>query len=92
MQRIGYQLLASQNLAVGSSSVASTAFAQTTRQVRLVSTADCYIAIGPSAVATTSSTFLPGGVVEYIQARPGDVVAAIQSTASGTLNITETGR
>jgi len=89
---IGYFPFATQNVTVGVSSTQSTAFRPQTRQVRLVSDADCYIAFGASATATTSSMLLPAGVVEYFEVHPGDLIAVIQKSTTGNLNIAEMGR
>ena len=57
--------------------------------VRLVSTADCFIAFGANPTANnTTCLFLPAGVPEYFQYNSGDKVAVIQSTAAGNLYIT----
>lgn len=62
----------------------------TTQHIRVVSTTDCFIALGPvGTVATTASVFLPASTPEYFWVNPGDIVAVIQSTASGTLNVCE---
>lgn len=63
-----------------------------TMHVRLVATSDCWIAFGanPTAVASgTASVLLPAGVPEYFWVYPGERVAAIQSSAGGSLNIAE---
>lgn len=62
-----------------------------TSHVRLVSTVDCYISIGPSGftVSATNGTFLPASTVEYFPVTQGDMVYVIQSSAGGTLNLTE---
>lgn len=60
-----------------------------TNVVRLSATQACYIAVGATPTATTSSTYLPAGVVEYIRVIPGQRIAAIQATTAGILNITE---
>lgn len=89
---LGYSIVATQNVSVGGSSTNSTSLNSATRNVRLVSNTDCYIAIGASPTATTSSLFLPSGSVEYFQVRGGEVVAVIQSAAGGTLNLAEMAR
>lgn len=58
--------------------------------VRLVATADVFVAIGADPTATTSSAYLPAGVVEYVAVRPGQKVAALQASAAGTLYVTQT--
>lgn len=80
---------ATQNVAVGATSTQSTAFGAATQHVRLVSNTDCYIVFGGNPTATTSGVFLPAGVVEYFWVGGGEMVAVIQSTAAGTLNVAE---
>lgn len=58
--------------------------------VRVVSDQACYIAIGVDATANTStSTYLPAGVVEYFKVADGHRVSAVQVSAGGTLYVTE---
>lgn len=58
--------------------------------VRLAPTADCFVLFGTNPVVTvTNGFFLPAGSVEYIPVDVGDVLAVIQSTAGGSLNIAE---
>ena len=73
------------------SSVQSTAFADTTNLVRVVSTVDCQIAFGLSPTATTNSSILPAGVVEYFAVQPGGKVAVIKRTgwSDGVVSVTE---
>ena len=92
MATIGFLPTASQNVSVGASSTQSTAVAMTTWQVRLISDTDCYIAIGASPTATTSGTWLPATSPEYFSCHPGDKIAVIQKSASGTLNLAEMNR
>lgn len=79
----------SQNVSYTGTAASSTAFASTTTVVRLVSTSDCYVVFGSNPTATTSSSFLPVGVVEYFLVTPGQKVSAIQLSAAGSLNVTE---
>ena len=72
------------------SSAQSAAVSDTTYVVRLVATQDCFVEIGPDPTATTSSAYLPAGVVEYVSITPGHKVAALQSSAGGNLYITQT--
>ena len=77
----------SQNLAITGASQQSAALATPGLfAVRVVATADCYVAIGANPTATTSSTLLVAGLPEYFSARAGEKVAVIGT--SGTLNIT----
>ncbi len=89
--RGGFQAIkpgASQAIAYTGTSATSTAFSGTI--IRVVSTTNCFIKIGQgSQTATTAYTFLPAGVVEYFAVHPEDCIAAIRSTDSGTLYVTE---
>lgn len=68
----------------------SAAVGVSTTLVRLVSSSDCFVLIGAAPVATSSNgSLLPAGVVEYFGITPGQKVSVVQSSASGTLNITE---
>jgi hypothetical protein len=63
-----------------------------TLHVRLVATADCWIAFGanPTAVASAAtSILLPAGVPEYFWVYPGERVAVILNVATGVLNVAE---
>jgi hypothetical protein len=72
----------------GTTAKNSTAF--TRKIIRLVASENCFIKFGASNVeAANTDHFLPSGVVEYFHAVPHLYVAVIQSTASGTLYISE---
>ena len=61
------------------------------RQIRVVSDADCYIKLGDSTVAATSSdTFLKANVIEVFDWNLGGHthIAGIVPTSTGTLRIT----
>ena len=59
---------------------------------RIVADIDCYIAQGAddAITATTSSSFLPGGVIDYLVVgnNTNDSVAGITAAGSGTLFLT----
>jgi hypothetical protein len=77
-------------LAVGSASAASSAVSAAAKYVRLASTVDCYVLLGAAPTATTSSTYLPAGVVEYVSVTGGSTkIAVIRASTDGTLSITE---
>lgn len=51
---------------------------------------DCHIAFGgATVVATTADFFLPASTNVMLAIRPGQSVAAIQSSAGGTLRVSE---
>lgn len=81
----------SQSVAVGAASVQSAALQSKSSIIRLFSTTDCFILIGatPTALQDGTSMFLPAGVIEYFGVNGAPLVAVIQSSASGTLYITE---
>ena len=78
---------ASQNVAVGGSSTASSVLSGTQACVRLVATTDCYIDIDGTAAA--GDMLIPAGVPEYIEITGRVTISCIQVSASGVLNITE---
>lgn len=79
---------AGQALSIGATSAPSAALPQGTQAVRVQSTADCFISIGDGVVAAvTTGLFLGAGIPEYFTARPGWVIAAIQSAIPGSLYI-----
>ena len=80
---------ASQNVAVTTTSAASTAFGSETYQILLVATAACNVRIDsgtPTAVAT--DTLLPANVPLTFICTPGQKVAAI-TASTATLSVTE---
>jgi hypothetical protein len=59
------------------------------QKVRVCATSACYIAIGVSPTATTAGIYMPADTVEYFTVAAGEKVSAIQSSAGGTLHVTE---
>jgi hypothetical protein len=57
--------------------------------VRVVCTTDAFIKIDNSPTATTSDVFCPANTPEYFSITPGQKVSAVQSSAAGTLYVTE---
>jgi len=82
-----YNIDVVQTVAVGAASAQSTAL--TSDQVLLVSTVDCYVAVGASPTATATSFYLPAKTPIAITAGAGNLVAALQVSGAGTLFITE---
>lgn len=81
-----------QNIAYTGTQGRSAAFADSTTIIRIVADTACFYLLGKTPTATTSNgTLLPAGAVEYVPVNPGDKISAIQSSAGGTLNITEGG-
>jgi hypothetical protein len=71
------------------STATSTAFQTGVNTIRVVATTSCHVAFGASPTATTSSTRLAANVPEYIVVGAGQKLAAIRTTTSGTLHVTE---
>jgi hypothetical protein len=85
-----YRWGATQLVSFTSTSTAnSTAFAAGTHAIRVVSSTRCHLAFGASPTATTSSPALPANSPEFIVVAPGQKIAAIRTTTSGTLHVTE---
>lgn len=82
---------AAQVLAYTGTSAQSTALSADASVIRIVSTTDCHVLIGDNPTATTTSTFLPAGLVEYVGCKGGNKVAAIQKSGgtAGSLFITD---
>lgn len=58
--------------------------------IRIVSTVDCYVAIGASPTATAASTRMLANQVEYYAASVGYKVATLRiGLLDGTMSITE---
>lgn len=87
-QAVGFGIV--QNVSYTGSAAASSSFNSNTMVVRIVATTDCYVAISANPTATTSSAYLPAGVVEYVRINPGDKISAIRRAQDGTLNVVET--
>lgn len=80
-----------QTVAVTSTSAThSTAFGQGTRIVRLVPTVSMHLVVSNSGTAaTTSHPRFYGGLEYFTVVNPGEKIAAIRTTTSGTLYVTE---
>ena len=79
-----------QNVTYTGTAGLSSAFNGATTLIRLCSDQDCFYLIASSPTATTSNgSRLPAGVVDFVPVLPGQKISVVQSTAGGTLNITE---
>lgn len=80
-----------QNVAIGATSVPSTAFGSQTYAVRLNPTGNCHVEFGQSPVATAASMLLKGTDIGAVFAvTPGQKLAVIQDGSStGNLNVVE---
>lgn len=77
-----------QKLAMTNAHAESSAVGANTSVVQLCSDADCWIAIGPTPAATTSSTYLPAKTPRLFACNGGDKISGITSS-TGNLYITE---
>ena len=73
----------------GTSAATSNAVGAQTYQVALYCDQDVHIVFGKSPTATTSDFFLPASTMVFFPIAPGEKVAAIQSSAAGTLSVSE---
>ena len=81
---------ATQTVAVGSSSAASSAFNAHTREIRVVTTVDAYVAFDAAPTASSSSLIVPAFTVEYFRVDSASKVALIRvGSVTGTARITE---
>ena len=74
-------------VSISGTAAASSAVSADARVLRVVSNTDCFYAIG--STATTSSVYLPAGMIEYLHVFEGDTVSFITSGASGYAYATE---
>ena len=73
----------------GTSAAMTNAVSDQIRRVSLYADADCYIHFAQTPTATTADFFLPGSIQIMLAIHPGQKIAAIQSTAGGTLYVSE---
>ncbi len=79
-----------QNVAyTGTAGTITNAVGNYTRFVRVVCTSAAHIKIGKTPTATTSDPYIPANWPEVFQIGEGEKVSAIQSSAGGTLHVTE---
>ena len=83
------RILSSEVVGATSSAGSSAVMATGVRVVRVAPIVACHIAIGTSAVATTSSLYMPAGTVEYFSTKPGELVSVIVSSDDGDVSITQ---
>ena len=65
---------------------------QNTTHIRLVATSACWVAFGAAPTAApgnATSFYLPGNTPEYFWVVPGERLAVVQDSASGSLNVGE---
>jgi hypothetical protein len=85
-----------QVLTAGATSSQSTAFGAETTLIRIGTSnltgagAHVHILVGTSPTATTSSTIVPCGLIEYIVVSPGDKIAVLRGGGTNVdISITE---
>jgi hypothetical protein len=71
------------------STATSTAFQTGVNAIRVLASTSCHIKLRSSPTATTSDPKLPGNVPEYLVVAVGQKLAAVRTTTSGTLHVTE---
>ena len=62
-----------------------------TGTIRLCATSDCFylISVAGTHATTGNGSLLPGGLIEYVRIPNQAIVSVVQSSASGTLNVTQ---
>ena len=79
-----------QVLTSGSSSSASSAFADGSEYIRVVSTIATYIQIAVSPTAAATTAYIPADDVEYIKVSEGEKIACLRVGGSdGKVSVTE---
>lgn len=83
--RIGAQIagpvpLVNQTVAIGGSSVQSSAFSKDTGIIRVHSDAICSILVGPNPTAVTTTARMAADQTEYFSVNQGDKIAVISNT------------
>jgi endonuclease/exonuclease/phosphatase family metal-dependent hydrolase len=78
-----------QTIAFDASAAIANAFGAETFQLRLVANAACSFRIGDGAqTATTSDTFLPANVIDYVIVSPGQRISAVKAASNGLVTAT----
>ena len=85
-----FKMGATQTVAVGASSAASSAVNANTREIRVIATVDAYVEISSAPTASSSSFILPAFTVEYFRCAGSDKVAFARiGSITGTARVTE---
>ena len=85
-----FKMGATQTVAVGASSAASSAVNANTREIRVIATVDAYVEISSAPTASSSSVILPAFTVEYFRVAGSDKVAVLRvGSVTGTSRVTE---
>ncbi|MBV9556358.1 MAG: hypothetical protein JO254_04720 [Pseudolabrys sp.] len=83
------RLSTAQNVAVTTTSAASTAFGPQSYRILCVASAACNIRVGNAPVAVVTDTLLPASWPIVLDVTPGTQVAAIMASGTATLSVTE---
>ena len=84
------RLGASQIVAGTTASAASTAFASTTYEIRVVASAACFVRISETTpTAVTTDSYLPANFPEYFMVTPGQKLAGITASGAASISVTE---
>ena len=90
MYETNYRPSTSQSKAyTGTSAAVDNAFGANIHVIRVVVTTDAFVAVGTSPTATTSDMFLVAFAPEYFTVTEGQKIAAVRSSVSGTMYVTE---
>ena len=78
-----------QTIAFDTSAAIANPLGSETFQLRLVANAACCFRIGDGAqTATTSDTFLPANVIDYVIVSPGQRISAVKAASNGLVTAT----
>jgi len=78
-----------QTIAYDASAAIANPFGPETFQLRLVANSACCFRIGDGAqTATTSDTFLPANVIDYVIVSPGQRISAVKAASDGLVTAT----
>lgn len=77
-----------QKVSYTASAGTSSAFAASTRLIRIACTTDCWVVVGTTATIS-NSIYVPIGWSEYLSVSGAQTISAIRATADGALSIAE---
>ncbi len=80
-----------QVLTAGAAAVASAAFGNTARAIRIAPIGNIHYLVGAAPVATATDQLLGGGAVEDVRIKAGEIISVIQEGSGGIVTITEDG-
>jgi len=78
-----------QTIAFDASAAIANVFGPETYQLRLVADSACCYRVGDGVqTATTSDTYLPANMIEYVIVSPGQSISAIKAATNGLVTAT----